>query len=71
MGKTVLSTRGKSILDELQNRYSSLALQPILPLLTCPVEHAITTCLAHRDLQEVLTSSEASMFDEIARYVDV
>lgn len=74
--KAILSAGGSVDLKALQNRYSSPLLQPLLPLLACPIENAMSTFITERGIpfgfNEVPSSDEASfkLFDEIAQYVD-
>lgn len=71
--KTLLSAKGDSAsLDVLQSRYPSSPLRPLLPLLACPIEHAITMFvdLHPNGFKSVPTLDESSLFDEIVHYVD-
>lgn len=65
---------GNIDMNTLKGRYSSPLLQPVLPLLACPIENAILPFIAKNGYKfrfnEVLASDETSLFDEIARYVD-
>lgn len=61
-------------LDALQDRYSSPLLQPLLPLLACPIENALSAFIADKDFDfrfdDFPTSDEVFLFEKIVLYVD-